>query len=77
MSDDLKRFLCEFPYDGGRWGIEVYARDAEDAKRRLERIGTNGIVLGESVMKIPVVAGGFLVPLVTSFLNWWKGNSHA
>ena len=63
MADDLKRFICRFPYDGAEWGVEVYARDFEDAKRRLERIGTHGNVDGELMAKIPVAAGGFLVPL--------------
>jgi len=63
MADDLKPFVCSFPYDGSRWGIEIYARDFDDAKRRLERIGTNGTVDGEFVAKVPVMSGGFLVPL--------------
>lgn len=72
MTDDLKPYLCEFPYDGASWCIEVYARDRDDAKRRLERIGTNGLVLGEAGLKIPVYAGGFLVPLIVPIVNWWK-----
>lgn len=71
MADDLKLFLCRFPYDGSEWMIEVYARDFDDAQRRLERIGTHGKVDGIAVAKISVMAGGFLVPLVARVMNWW------
>lgn len=53
MSDNLKPFICRFPYDGSEWNVEIHARDFDDAKRRLERIGTHGKVEGELMAKIP------------------------
>lgn len=77
MSHNLRPFACEFPFDGKRWCLTIYARDHDDAKRRLERIGTNGTVEGELMATIPVAAGGFLIPLVVAVRNWWKGMPHA
>lgn len=64
----MKRFLCEYPYQGDRWGFEIYAIDEADAKARLKAIGW-GEVSGQLMATIP---GWVPSPLIGAFI--WVQN---
>jgi hypothetical protein len=38
MNDDYKTFVFSYSHDGSRWGLEIKARDAADAKARIARL---------------------------------------
>ena len=69
MPAPLKPFACTFPYDGKSWCLTIHARDAEEAKRRMERIGTHGTVDGE----MDEGSVGPFVPVVCWIRNLWTG----
>ena len=67
MSNDFKRYLVSYRYDGAEWNIELPASSAEDARQRLGQI-MFARVDGEIVAQIPAAFG----PIAA--LAAWAGN---
>lgn len=65
-------WLVIYNYDGAQWSAQIVARDYDDAKRRLAAMGTWGTVDGELVASIPANRGGFAIPAVVWFRNFFK-----
>ena len=64
----MKTFLCEYHFQGDRWGFEIMATDQAEAEARLKAIGW-GEVCGELKMKIPAVAPNWLMNVGIWVLN--------
>lgn len=47
-----ERYLCEYQFDGGEWGVEIPAASFEEASRRMRAIGMTGQVKGPIAFKI-------------------------
>jgi hypothetical protein len=62
----MKTFLFSYAYKGSQWGFEIPAKDADDARARLDAIKARGKYDGELVFQVP--APGFVERLV----RWWK-----
>jgi hypothetical protein len=45
-------YLVEFDHEGSSWGFEVWARDLDDAKRRLASLQINARVLGQKMAEV-------------------------
>ena len=69
MEAKWPTWIVSYGLDGARWSIDVVAKDAEDAKRRLAAAAQWGEVDGELVARVPVAGGGFFVPLIVWFRN--------
>ena len=65
-------WLVSYNMDGSQWSLNIVARDAEDAKRRLAQAAAWGTVDGELISSIPVWRGGFLVPVSVWWHNLWR-----
>lgn len=65
-----KKFLARYYHRGSWWGIEIYARDWDDADAIC--LAHNLQLDGEHVMTIPVVAGSWLPTLICRFRNWLR-----
>lgn len=52
MSDDSKDFLCEYPFQGGRWAFTIKATSHDEAIARLKQMPW-AEVLGEIGYRIP------------------------
>lgn len=63
---DEKIFLVRYNHEGREWGLEIMARDFEDAETRLSRI-SYGSVDGELICKVPALAGP-----VASIVVWLR-----
>lgn len=48
-----KRFLCEFEFDGSRWGVDIYASTREEAEMKLRAVA-GGEVLGPCGGVVPM-----------------------
>jgi len=42
-------YHCDYSYQGGSWGFDIWARDRDEAEQRLAAIGANGQVAGRSL----------------------------
>lgn len=51
MGDQHKTFLVTYPHEGEWWGLEIKARDADDARARLRQL-TYARVDGELAMSV-------------------------
>lgn len=54
-----KKFLIEYEYNDGRnasskWGLEIWAKDWEEARQKLETIKKTAIILGTAEGEIPI-----------------------
>ncbi len=68
MTDHgFKTFLVRYNYDGAQWGLELKARDLEDAKARLGRLSF-ATVDGEHVMTLSASTGP-LAAIIAAFRN--------
>ena len=56
-------WLVSYNLDGAQWSMEIVAKDADDARRRLAQASNWGTVDGELVATVPSWRGGFLVPI--------------
>lgn len=56
MSRDFSEFLFEYDHDGATWGITVIARDADDARARMQRMSL-ARYQGELVARVPLMPG--------------------
>lgn len=65
----MKKFLCEYRFNGGTYGVTIVARSWDDAQDHLNAIGHWGKVVGSDPILIPVPAGGLLLRL----WNWFRG----
>ena len=72
MEQKFRKWGVEYSLDGKWWAIDVMAVDEEDAMRRLKRAAAFGVIYGYEVARVPMWAGGFLVPLVVRLRNWLK-----
>ena len=52
-TDQCKTYLFSYNHEGNRWGLEIQARDADDAKTRLGRLAF-ATYNGELKASIPV-----------------------
>lgn len=69
-------FVCEYQFDGARWGIHVIARDAAEASRRLRAIGMTAEVRGELMGTTPAYPGvGLYVRLKVMLHNLFAGRA--
>lgn len=72
----MKTFLCEYPFQGDRWGFEIMAADEAEAQARLKAIGW-GEVSGELKMKIPAVAPNWLmIPFIRMIIYFKQLRQH-
>jgi hypothetical protein len=62
-------WIVSYGYEGKQWCMDICAPTAEDAKKRLEAAAAWGQVDGELVARVPLVAGGFLVPFICWIRN--------
>lgn len=70
MTDDnWPTFECSYTMDGKLWGFHIYAKDWEDAHRRLAAIAMTGKVDGVHYATIPAYRGWW-VPIWCRFKNW-------
>lgn len=58
MEEDFKTFICEYTFNGERWGLEIKATSLEEAEQRLRSL-SQGRILGELAAKIPYQLGWF------------------
>lgn len=63
------KWSVSYNFECAEYEMQVVARDADEARRRLSAAATLGSVDGEIMAEIPAVRGGFLVPLVCWFRN--------
>ncbi|MEM0462030.1 MAG: hypothetical protein QW318_07525 [Candidatus Caldarchaeum sp.] len=43
----MKEYLVEYSFNGSRWGFSVFAKDADEAERKLSAMKVTGHVVGE------------------------------
>lgn len=67
----FRDYLIHYRYQGVEWGATIKATSFDDAKRRIEHMGTFGRVGGEVQATIPA-AGGPLVRLWVWLANLVK-----
>lgn len=67
---DYKTYLFSYHHDGSRWNLEIPAKDAEDAKRRLAKLPFAQFD-GELVARLPAQVTFFGWLLVT-LRNFFK-----
>lgn len=75
LPTDHKPFICSYPFNGDEYSVMVYARDAEEAKGHLQRIGTHGRVDGEFITSITAAVGHAGANLFVRAINWLRGPS--
>jgi len=51
MTADWKTYTCRYYHEGQWWGLDIVARDADDAEARAAKLG-NLQLLGEVKMRI-------------------------
>lgn len=74
MSEsNVKRFSCEYPMDGQRWGFEILADSHEDAERRVRQL-CFAKVDGEIIAEIPCVPASGLVARLLCWCKNWRRN---
>ena len=56
VRDEFKTYLFSYNYEGSQWAFEIKARDADDAKARVDRL-YYVTYDGELVAKIPAYLG--------------------
>lgn len=71
VDETHKTFVIRYRHDGAEWGIELPARDFDDAKARLARL-PYATIDGELIMKLPAATGP-LAAIVTAFRNAMHG----
>ena len=78
MTDDtMKPYLISYRDGGAQWGFELYAKDEDDAMRRLKLAATFGKVDGELMFRVAAATGAAAwLPIVVRLRNWWKGRAH-
>lgn len=64
MGDDYRRFVGEYNFDGARWGIEIVAKDWDEAQARMKAVGM-GTIIGSDAVTIPVPGGSWV-------LRFWR-----
>ena len=71
-----KTFLIRYRHDGAEWGLQLPARDFDDAKARLARLSF-ATVDGELVMSLPASTGPLAAILVAcrNAVDWLFGRS--
>jgi len=71
MNDDtLKTFLVSYRHDGSEWGLELKARDFQDARVRLARL-PYATLDGELVARVPATLGPIAI-IATAIRNSLK-----
>ncbi len=68
MTQENKSFLIEYGFEGARWGAEIKAASAEEAKARIAAMAAFGQVKGEIMAAIPA-GGGIIVRAWTWLAN--------
>lgn len=72
MADDtFKRWSVSYGFDGAQWVMYVMARDADEAKRRIDAASAFGVVDGEIIMEVPAVVGWW-VPFAVWLRNRFR-----
>lgn len=56
VDDRHKTFLATYRHDGAEWGLELKARDADDAKARLRQLSFARLD-GELIAEVPASLG--------------------
>jgi len=67
IDNKYKTFAVRYRYDGAEWGIQLPARDLQDAKARLARLPF-ATIDGELVMTLPATTGP-LAAIITALRN--------
>lgn len=62
-------WLISYNLDGEQWSMEIIAPSADEAKRRLAAAASWGKIDGELIASIPLLGGGFVVPVVVWLRN--------
>lgn len=66
---DYKKFIVDYPFEGGYWSFHIYATSFDEAERRVHNL-QYGKLVGELGMTIPAwAAGRFWAPVVCFFAN--------
>jgi hypothetical protein len=68
MNTNWKTYTCRYYHDGSWWGLDVVARDDDDAEARVRKLG-NLQLLGEVKMTIPASTPSALVRSIVWIRN--------
>ena len=76
MDSEHKTFLVRYRYEGAEWGLQISARDFDDAKARLAFLPYANID-GELAMTLPTSTGPLAAALVAcrNAIHWLCGRS--
>jgi hypothetical protein len=67
-----KRFIVDYPFEGGYYSVQIYALNQEEAQRRVQNLQYAKYV-GELALTIPAWAGGrFICPVFCFFANLFR-----
>lgn len=71
MTKQSHPYLCEYPFNGKKYGFEIWATSEEDAEARLKAIGW-GKVSGRRLARVSVADGrrGPVSNAVASVVAW-------
>ncbi|OQS34131.1 hypothetical protein B0T40_16180 [Chromobacterium haemolyticum] len=72
MEEEFKSYLFEYRYNGERYGFQIKARSAEEAKQHLRCIASNASYDGEICLVIDVGNGSMLKRLL-QFMRYVLG----
>ncbi len=67
-GEKYETYLCEYPYDGRRWMVDIKATSWDDARARVKALAWTELK-GRSVMTVPVPMGDAL----HRFWKWLRG----
>ena len=66
-SDGYKKYLFDYRYGGAEWGIEIEAKDPQEARERLNALAW-ARYQGEIVTKVPIPGTG-LIRRIAAYLR--------
>lgn len=72
MEAPFKTYVCRYYYEGSWWGLNIMARDHEDAERRVAKLG-NLQLQGELKMTIPAIAPHWFIETLCRVRNFLGG----
>lgn len=64
VNESYKTFAIRYRHDGSEWGLQLPARDLEDARARLAKL-SYATIDGELVMTLPAATGPLAMLLTT------------
>jgi len=67
-------WLYSYEFDGKRYEFPICARSRDEADARLKKIALARLDGQQCGVAIPLLRGGFLVPMIVWWRNWRKRN---